>query len=46
VQIVNNVTQQPGEDGTVLAARVTQGVVWNLNNGITRRVGAPAGGPS
>jgi hypothetical protein len=23
----------------VLAARVTQGVVWNLNAGITRRVG-------
>jgi phage-related protein len=39
VTVVNNVTQQPGEDGTVLAARVTQGVVWNLNAGITRRVG-------
>jgi phage-related protein len=42
VQVVNNVTQQPGEDGAVLAARVTQGVVWNLNAGITRRVGVAA----
>jgi phage-related protein len=42
VQVVNNVTQQPGEDGSVLAARVTQGVVWNLNAGITRRVGVAA----
>jgi hypothetical protein len=42
VQVVNNVTQQPGEDGAVLAARVTQGVVWNLNGGITRRVGVAA----
>jgi phage-related minor tail protein len=43
VTVVNNVTQQPGEDGTVLAARVTQDTVWRLNSGITRRVGAPAG---
>jgi hypothetical protein len=42
VTVVNNVTQQPGEDGSVLAARVTQGVVWNLNAGITRRVGVAA----
>jgi hypothetical protein len=44
VTVVNNVTQQPGEDGSVLAARVTQGVVWNLNAGITRP--APVGAPS
>jgi len=43
--VVNNITQLPGEDGSVLAARVTQGTVWNLNNGITRRVGAGAGLP-
>lgn len=42
VQVVQHITQQPGEDGTVLAARVTQGVVWNLNAGITRRVGTAA----
>jgi phage-related minor tail protein len=42
VSITNNVTQQPGEDGSTLAARITQGTVWNLNVGITRRVGAGA----
>lgn len=42
VSVVNQITQQPGEDGAALAARVTQGVVWNLNAGITRPVGAGA----
>jgi hypothetical protein len=40
--IENNITQQPGEDGATLAARVTQDTVWRLNGGITRRVGAGA----
>jgi phage-related protein len=39
VQINQEITQLPGEDGGTLAARITQGVVWNLNNG-TRPVGA------
>jgi phage-related minor tail protein len=36
----NEITQQPGESGAVLAARVTQDTVWRLNAGITRRIGA------
>jgi hypothetical protein len=40
VSITNQITQLPGEDAAVLAARVTQGTVWNLNVGITRTVGA------
>lgn len=40
--VTNYITQQPGESGASLAARVTQGVVWNLNAGITRPVGAGA----
>ena len=39
--VVNHITQLPGEDGLVLAARVSQSTVWNLNNG-TRRVGTGA----
>jgi hypothetical protein len=39
VQITQHITQQPGEDGGTLAARITSGVVWNLNHG-TRPVGA------
>lgn len=35
-QVVNHITQQPGESGQVLAARVSQQTVWNLNAGITR----------
>lgn len=42
LNVTNNITQQPGESATSLAARVTQGVVWNLNAGITRPVGAGA----
>jgi phage-related minor tail protein len=42
VSITKQITQLPGEDGAVLAARVTQGTVWNLNSGITRTVGATA----
>lgn len=44
VNVVNNITQQPGESGEALAAQVTQRVVWNLNAGITRP--APVGGGS
>jgi phage-related protein len=40
VQINNQITQLPGEDGAALAARVTQGTVWNLSAGVTRTVGA------
>jgi hypothetical protein len=39
VTIEQTIVQQPGESGPALAARVTQGVVWNLNGGITRPVG-------
>jgi hypothetical protein len=39
VSVTNNITQAPGESPAALAARVTQGVVWNLNGGITRPVG-------
>lgn len=42
VQINNHITQQPGEDGAALAARVTQGTVWNLSAGVTRTVGVTA----
>jgi hypothetical protein len=42
--VVNHITQLPGEDGAVLAARVSQNTVWRLNSGVTRRVGATAGG--
>lgn len=41
VQVINNITQQPGESGTVLAARTSATTVWNLNNGL-RTVGAGA----
>jgi phage-related protein len=36
VQITENVYAAPGESAAVTAARATQGVVWNLNAGITR----------
>jgi hypothetical protein len=41
VSVTNHITQQPGEDGSVLAARITNDTVWRLNSG-TRRVGAGA----
>lgn len=38
---VNNyITQLPGESGATLAARVSDRVVFNLNNGVTHTVGA------
>jgi phage-related minor tail protein len=36
VTIVENVYAAPGESAGSIAARATQGVVWNLNAGITR----------
>jgi hypothetical protein len=46
VQVTNHVTQLPGESGLALAARVTQGTVWNLNHRITRRTGDAAVEPA
>lgn len=43
VTINNHITQLPGESGAALAARTNADTVWNLNNGVTRRVGAAAG---
>ncbi len=43
VTIVENVYAAPGESAAVTAARATEGVVWNLNAGITRRAPLPAG---
>jgi hypothetical protein len=43
VSVQQTIVQQPGESAASLAARVTQGVVWNLNGGITRAVTAGAG---
>lgn len=40
VNVPVTIYQQPGESAPALAARVTSGVVWNLNGGITRPVGA------
>lgn len=42
IVINETVHAAPGQSEASIAARVTQGVVWNLNNGITRRVGAAA----
>ena len=42
VSVTNNITQLPGESGAALAARVSDHVVFNLNNGVTRTVGAGA----
>lgn len=39
-QVINNITQLPGESGAALAARVSDRVVFNLNNGVTAPVGA------
>jgi hypothetical protein len=43
VQITNHITQLPGESGAAFAARANADTVWNLNNGVTRRV-TTAGG--
>jgi hypothetical protein len=44
ITIEEHVHQAPGEPPGAVAALVTQNVVWRLNGGITRTVGA-AGGP-
>jgi phage-related protein len=44
VQITQHITQLPGESGEAFAARSNSDLVWNLNNGVTRRVGAAAAG--
>jgi phage-related protein len=43
VQINQHITQLPGESGAAFAARSSADLVWDLNNGATRRVGAAAG---
>jgi phage-related protein len=43
IQITNHITQLPGESGAAFAARANADTVWNLNNGVTRRV-TTAGG--
>jgi phage-related protein len=42
VQVTIPVTQLPGESGVALAARVSDRVVFNLNNGVTATVGGGA----
>ncbi len=46
ITIEEHIHQAPGEPPAAVAARVTQDVVWKLNGGITRTVGAGAGAPA